>query len=118
MTIQYVRDFYSVPAKIGGRVEWTAPNGAKFKGTIRSADHRLHVRMDGERHNRILHPTDNVKYIFGPGHLVPNKLHAGQALVAKRIDKAVKRAQSRDSKPKRPTAAQLLRKAKLEGLLK
>jgi len=44
--------------------------------------------------------------------------YAGKALVAKRIDKAVKRAEKRDARPKRPTPAQLLRKAKLQGLTK
>jgi len=44
------------------------------------------------------------------------KTPAGLALKFKRIDAAVKRAQQRAAKPRRPSAAELLAKAKAAGL--
>jgi hypothetical protein len=43
---------------------------------------------------------------------------AGLSLVAKRIDAKVARAIKRAARPKRPTAAELLYKARLAGLYK
>lgn len=55
--MEYVRRWYGVPARRGGRVRF---DGAL--GTILSADHRLRVRLDtGER--VILHPTWRVEYL-------------------------------------------------------
>lgn len=41
---------------------------------------------------------------------------AGKALVSKRIAKALRRAIARDALPKKPSAAELVRRAKLAGL--
>ena len=64
MSMEYIRKTYGVPAKRGGRIEFTDLYGAKWRGVIRSAsDARLIVRLDGLRINSILHPTWNVQYL-------------------------------------------------------
>jgi hypothetical protein len=62
MSFDYVRRFYGVPAKRGGRVLVTESNGAKFYGTITRATHYVFVRIDGEKHARPYHPED-VEYM-------------------------------------------------------
>lgn len=52
---QYVRDTYGVPAKRGGRVVYQGK-----EGTITSATHYVHVRLDGEKTPRRYHPKDLV----------------------------------------------------------
>ena len=64
MSMGYIRQHYGVPAKRGGRIEFTDTNGAKWRGTIRSArDGRLRVQLDGLRTTETLHPTWNVLYL-------------------------------------------------------
>ncbi|MEV0367544.1 hypothetical protein [Nocardia fusca] len=62
MSMQYVRWYYGVPAKRGGRVRYTG-EGEPRLGTITSADHRLRIRLDGEKHTRIFHPTWELEYL-------------------------------------------------------
>ncbi|MFC4373348.1 hypothetical protein ACFO5K_04465 [Nocardia halotolerans] len=62
MSMKYVRDYYAVPAKRGGRVRYTG-DGAPRLGTITSADHRIRVRLDGEKRPRIFHPTWELEYL-------------------------------------------------------
>ena len=57
MSMEYVRRYYGVPAKRGGRVQFF---GAQ--GTITSATHYLRVRMDDGR-RVLLHPTWEVTYL-------------------------------------------------------
>ena len=64
MNMEYIRSTYGVPAKRGGKIEFTDSNGAKWRGTIRSArDSWLRVSLDGLRTISSLHPTWNIKYI-------------------------------------------------------
>ena len=58
MTLQYVRDYYGVPAKRGGRVRFEGQHEA----TILSATHHLHVRFD-DGCEGWLHPTWEVEYL-------------------------------------------------------
>lgn len=59
MSIQYIRDYYKVPAKVGGRVTAygkpgiiTGANGAY-----------LLIRIDGAKHALPHHPTDQIEYL-------------------------------------------------------
>ena len=63
MSMEYIRENYGVPAKRGGRVEYSG--GAEpRRGTIRSADgHYLKIQMDGERRTRTFHPTWELRYV-------------------------------------------------------
>lgn len=65
MSLDYIRKTYGVPAKRGGRVEYTDPAGRKVLGTITSArDARLNIRMDGCTHaGGPFHPTWNLRYL-------------------------------------------------------
>lgn len=54
MTMKYVRDYYGVPVKRGRRVTL---DGAP--GRITSADHRLRIKFDKDKHSSIVHPTED-----------------------------------------------------------
>ena len=64
MSMEYIRRYYSVPAKRGGRVMWkTATMSKRMTGTITSARGAyIMVRPDGKRHPITLHPTWNIEY--------------------------------------------------------
>lgn len=61
--MQYIRDSYGVPARRSGRVVYTG--GARATaGTITSAaGARLRIRMDGDKHAGIYHPTWAMRYL-------------------------------------------------------
>ena len=62
MSMAYIREFYKVPAKRGGRV---LVNG--WAGTIvGAAGQYLKVRLDGSRVARRYHPTWRVTYYTTP----------------------------------------------------
>lgn len=64
MSIANIRKMYDVPAKVGGRVEYTGEPGAAKAGKIVSAkQHRLCVRLDDGGRVVIIHPTWNVRYL-------------------------------------------------------
>ncbi|WP_322737131.1 hypothetical protein [Delftia tsuruhatensis] len=59
----WIRKTYSVPAKRGGRVEYTGC-GKRELGTITSARHgQLNIRLDSERHAGPFHPTWELRYL-------------------------------------------------------
>ena len=64
--MEWVRKAYSVPAKRGGRVEYTG-SGKSWLGTITSAQGgRLRIRMDGQKRSRRFHPTWEILYLSEP----------------------------------------------------
>jgi hypothetical protein len=70
--MKFIRDSYGVPARRGGRVVYTGKAMATT-GTITSAKGaRLRVRMDGEKHTGIYHPTWAMRYL-------PKQAQKGQA---------------------------------------
>ncbi|NUR12319.1 MAG: hypothetical protein HOQ20_10830 [Bradyrhizobium sp.] len=65
MSIEYIRSYYQVPAKRGGRVEYTG-NGKAELGTICGADGaHLSIRLDGAKHPMPFHPTWELRYLDG-----------------------------------------------------
>lgn len=63
MNIKHTRDAYGVPARIGGRVEYTDSMGT-FRGTIVGARcGYLLVHFDDFAATRALHPTWNLVYL-------------------------------------------------------
>lgn len=65
MSFDYVRKYYGVPAKRGGRVEYTGDGKAEF-GTIVSANGaHLNIRLDGVKHTMPFHPTWRLRYLEG-----------------------------------------------------
>jgi hypothetical protein len=63
VSLQYIRDYYSVPAKRHGRV---VVDGKP--GVITGAnDAHLRVRFDGDTHDGSAHPTWRVTYLDADG---------------------------------------------------
>lgn len=59
MSIEYIRNFYNVPAKIGTRVKYEGKLGT-IKGTKNAY---LKILLDGEKKTKCYHPTYNIEYI-------------------------------------------------------
>lgn len=66
MSFEYIRNYYGVPAKRGGRVAWDTSKGTR-EGTITSATSYVHVRFDDAKHPVPLHPKES-----GLRYLTPN----------------------------------------------
>lgn len=63
MSMAWIRKIYRVPAKRGGRVEYTG-GGSSEMGTIRSArGGRLWVQFDGCRQAMPCHPSWCLRYL-------------------------------------------------------
>lgn len=63
MGIETVRRLYSVPAKVGGRVEYTG-EGRPELGTITgTSGAHLRIRLDGKKHSLPFHPTWEIRYL-------------------------------------------------------
>lgn len=63
MSIAWVRKYYQVPAKRGGRVEYSG-EGKLEAGTITGASGgRLRIRLDGIKHSMPFHPTWKLRYL-------------------------------------------------------
>jgi hypothetical protein len=61
--MQWIRKRYNVPAKRGGRVEYTGKGFPEF-GTIKSADgDYLRIRLDGLKRTKLFHPTWKLQYL-------------------------------------------------------
>jgi hypothetical protein len=64
MSLQWIRDNYGVPAKRGGQIIFEWPPEAHRPGTIvGSTGPHLKVRLVGDKHTSVLHPTWNVTYL-------------------------------------------------------
>jgi hypothetical protein len=50
---QYVRDYYGVPARVGMHVTY-----CKAPGVITGGTSHVLVRLAGQRHSAVIHPTD------------------------------------------------------------
>lgn len=63
MSLQYIRDYYKVPAKRGCKVKYNG-DGRGRVGRITSAEgNRIRVSFDGTRMRYILHPTWKIDYL-------------------------------------------------------
>lgn len=73
MSTKYVRDFYGVPAARGRRVTLDG-----VPGRITSADHRLRIKFDKDKHTSIVHPMeDGLIYLGADGkQMWPKKQEA------------------------------------------
>lgn len=66
MSMDYIRTTYGVPAKRGGRVEYTGGT-VPVLGTITGAHGaRLRIRLDGSEHIHNFHPTWELRYLPPP----------------------------------------------------
>ena len=63
MSMEWVRKNYGVPAKRGGRIEYTG-DGKKEPGAIRAASGAyLMIQLDGAKHTLPFHPTWKLRYV-------------------------------------------------------
>jgi len=62
MSMEYIRNYYKVPAKRGGKIIFDYPDPRI--GVITSAQgHYIRVRFPEHKHSLILHPTWKVEYL-------------------------------------------------------
>lgn len=66
--LQYIRNYYGVPARRGARIRflWPDPEQPRTGTVIGARDALLRVRMDGERRTRLLHPTWRIEWLEFP----------------------------------------------------
>ena len=57
--MDYIRNYYKVPAKKGGRVEYEGKPGT----IVGSRNAYLLIRLDGEKEVGSYHPTYNITYL-------------------------------------------------------
>jgi hypothetical protein len=63
MSLEYIRKTYAVPAKRGGRVEYTG-DGHPKQGTISGArGSHICIRLDGSPRTGLYHPTWELRYL-------------------------------------------------------
>lgn len=67
MTMAYIRDAYRVPAKRGGRVEYSGDRtGLRFGTIIRADGPKLRIKLDGDDWAGAYHPTWELRYLDAP----------------------------------------------------
>ena len=62
MSLQYIRDYYGVPAEEGERITYEAHDGPRTGTISRATGPHLLVRFDGEDFDSVLHPQWHVTY--------------------------------------------------------
>lgn len=63
MSLEYIRKAYNVPARRGGRIEYTG-GGKPVLGTICGARGALlSIRLDTTKHPMPFHPTWEIRYL-------------------------------------------------------
>lgn len=63
MGMKYIRDYYGVPAKRGGIIEYTGGK-SPVRGVITGADGAwLRIRLEGENWSRRFNPAWKISYL-------------------------------------------------------
>lgn len=76
MSLDWIRKTYTVPAKRGGRVEYSGDTPPQL-GTICGAQGaHLRIRLDGAKHAMPFHPTWMLRYLDEA--VVPRPNHRGE----------------------------------------
>lgn len=77
--LKYIRDYYDVPAKRGGRVRIYPRKGRFEAGTITGASEngRLLVRLDGCRYSLSYHPRGPIVYLDAEGAVMADMRKGG-----------------------------------------
>lgn len=67
MSMEYIRSYYRVPAKRGGRVEYTGDKSNVRQGVITgSRGARLLIRFNDDNCTYVFHPTWEIRYLQEP----------------------------------------------------
>ena len=64
--LAYIREAYDVPARKGGRVEYTGGKAPALGTIIGAEGAHLRIRLDGQKHSLPYHPTWKLKYLPEP----------------------------------------------------
>jgi hypothetical protein len=63
MSIEWVRKTYRVPAKRGGRIEYTGEKEPQLGTICGASGGHLSIRLDGCKHTMPFHPTWEIRYL-------------------------------------------------------
>lgn len=64
MSLEYIRNYYKVPAEIGRRVEYTSETGTKQGVIVGAWNQYIQIHFDGEKKPAgVFHPTWKMKYL-------------------------------------------------------
>lgn len=61
--LDYISKSYGVPAKRGGRVEYTGDREPKLGTIMGATGAHLTIRLDGEKYSHPYHPTWKLRYL-------------------------------------------------------
>lgn len=67
MSMDYIRDTYGVPAKLGGRVRYTGAAPHREGAITGTRNAHLLIRLDGDKQARPYHPTWELTYLDAQG---------------------------------------------------
>lgn len=73
MSIAWVRKRYCVPAKVGGRVEYTGERKPQLGTICGASGGHLSIRLDGVKHSMPFHPTWELRYLDEASPQTPAK---------------------------------------------
>jgi hypothetical protein len=62
--MSYIRDYYKVPAKQGGRVKYMGSGRREFGNICGCTGARLRIRLDGMKSSMVFHPTWKITYLL------------------------------------------------------
>lgn len=71
MSLDWIRKYYGVPAKRGGRVEYTGGGKPKFGTICGVSGSHLSIRLDSAKHPMPFHPTWELRYLPPIGSIQP-----------------------------------------------
>lgn len=63
MSLEWIRTNYKVPAKRGGRVEYTGEKAPQLGTICGASGGHLSIRLDGVKHAMPFHPTWELRYL-------------------------------------------------------
>lgn len=63
MNMQWIRETYGVPAKRGGRVEYTGGSQSRCGTITGTGGCGILIRLDGDKYSLPFHPTWKLRYL-------------------------------------------------------
>jgi len=63
MSMEYIREYYKVPAKQGARVRYSGGREAHLGTIVSASGGHVNIRLDGQRHALPYHPTWKLEYL-------------------------------------------------------
>jgi len=76
MSLEYIGNYYRVPASEGTRVKYTGGKTPKFGTIIGAQGAHLLIQLDGQKIARPYHPTWEIAYLPSPAKHQTGDCHA------------------------------------------